>query len=113
MNHMTDTGIKGIDLYAWENHWQPVKAGLPTGKTNERVIISNMTAQEREYIMFLPLYDGIISLSIGIDSTAYIKNPALPYPTQLIPFWFTEPASLREDVLQGRECRIPTSLPAN
>lgn len=81
MNHMTDTGIKGIDLYAWEkNHWQPVKAGLPTGKTNERVIISNMTAQEREYIMFLPLYDGIISLSIGIDSTAYIKNPALPYP---------------------------------
>lgn len=81
MNHMTDTGIKGVDLYAWEkDHWQPVKAGLPTGKTNERVIISNMTPQEREYMMFLPLYDGVISLSIGIDSTACIQNPALPYP---------------------------------
>lgn len=81
MNHMTDTGIKGVDLYTWEkDHWQPVRAGLPTGKTNEQVIISNMTPQEREYIMFLPLYDGIISLSIGIDSTAFINNPALPYP---------------------------------
>ncbi|MBZ4677031.1 MAG: GDSL-like Lipase/Acylhydrolase family [Anaerophaga sp.] len=81
MNHMTETGIKGVDLYAWEKgHWQPVKAGLPSGKVNERTIISDMTLQEREYLMFLPLYDGVISLSIGIDSTAYIKNPALPYP---------------------------------
>jgi hypothetical protein len=81
MNHMTDTGIKGLDLYAWEEgHWQPVKAGLPSGKVNERTIISDMTAQEREYMLFLPLYDGVVSLSIGIDSTAYIKDPALPYP---------------------------------
>ncbi|MPM65199.1 hypothetical protein SDC9_112092 [bioreactor metagenome] len=81
MNHMTETGIKGVDLYAWEeDHWQPVKAGLPSGKVNERTIISNMTPQEREYMMFLPLYDGVASLSIGIDSTAYMKNPELPYP---------------------------------
>jgi len=39
MNHMTETGIKGVDLYAWEEgHWQPVKAGLPSGKVNERTI---------------------------------------------------------------------------
>lgn len=81
MNHMTDTGIKGLDLYAWEgDHWQPVKAGLPGGKTNELTIITNMTPQEREYMMFLPLYDGITSLSIGIDSTAYIEDPSLPFP---------------------------------
>lgn len=81
MNHMTETGIKGVDLYAWEeDHWQPVKAGLPSGKVTERNIISGMTPQEREYMMFLPLYDGVASLSIGIDSTAYIKKPALLYP---------------------------------
>lgn len=81
MNHMTETGIKGVDLYAWEeSHWQPVKAGLPSGKLNERIIISNMAPQEREYMLFLPLYDGVVSLSIGIDSTAYIKDPELPYP---------------------------------
>lgn len=81
MNHMTETGIKGVDLYAWEeDHWQPVKAGLPSGKVNERTIISGMTPQEREYMMFLPLYDGVASLSIGIDSTACMKSPELPYP---------------------------------
>lgn len=81
MNHMTETGIKGLDLYAWEeNHWQPVKAGLPSGKMNERTIISNMLPKEREYMLYLPLYDGIVSLSIGVDSAAYVKNPALPYP---------------------------------
>ncbi len=81
MNHMTETGIKGLDLYAWEkNRWQPVKAGLPLGKVNEQTIISGMTPREREYMLFLPLYDGLVSLSIGIDSAAYIKDPVLPYP---------------------------------
>ncbi len=86
MNHMTETGIKGLDLYAWEeDHWRPVKAGLPSGKVNERTIISNMSPEEREYMLFLPLYDGIVSLSIGIDSAAYIKSPALPYPDTTSP----------------------------
>lgn len=81
MNHMTETGIKGVDLYTWEeDHWQPIKAGLPSGKMNEKTIISNMTPQEREFMLYLPLYDGVVSLEIGIDSSAYIKQPVLPYP---------------------------------
>ncbi len=81
MNHMTETGIKGLDLYTWEgDHWRPVKAGLPTGKVNERTIISNMTPDEREFMLYLSLYDGVTSLEIGIDSAAYISPPVLPYP---------------------------------
>lgn len=81
MNHMTDTGIKGVDLYAWEEEqWKPVKAGLPSGKVNERMIISNMSPTMREFMLFLPLYDGISSLAVGVDSTATITPPALPYP---------------------------------
>ena len=81
MNHMTETGIKGLDLYAWEgDHWRSVRAGLPSGKVNEGSIISNMTPEEREFMLYLPLYDGLVSLEIGIDSTAYIKPPVLPYP---------------------------------
>ncbi|HCM20277.1 MAG TPA: hydrolase [Porphyromonadaceae bacterium] len=81
MNHMTETGIKGLDLYTWiGDHWQPVKAALPSGKKNEQTIISNMIPSEREYLLYLPLYDGIVSLEIGIDSAAYIQNPRLPYP---------------------------------
>ncbi len=81
MNHMTETGIKGLDLYAWEgDHWKPVRAGRPSGKVNEQNIIANMTPEEREFMLYLPLYDGLVSLEIGIDSAAYIAPPALPYP---------------------------------
>ena len=78
MNHFTETGIKGLDLYAWEdNKWQFVNSARPTGKASEQVIISSMTPVEREYMLFLPLYDGLVSLSIGVDSAATIALPAL------------------------------------
>lgn len=81
MNHMTATGIKGLDLYAWtKDHWQFVNTGRPTGKSNEQTIIANMIPEEREYMLYLPLYDGVTSLSIGIDSTGFILPPALDEP---------------------------------
>jgi hypothetical protein len=81
MDHMTDVGCKGLDLYAWEgDHWQFVNSARPTGKVNEKQIIMNMAPEEREYLLFLPLYDGVVSLSIGVDSLATIKQPNLTYP---------------------------------
>lgn len=81
MNHMAAVGIKGLDLYAWtEGKWMFVKSARPTGKTNREVIIENMKPEAREYMLFLPLYDGITSLFIGIDSLKTISQPALPYP---------------------------------
>lgn len=81
MNHMTDTGIKGLDLYAWENNqWRFVNSALPKDKSNEVKIISNMIPKEREYILFLPLYDSVTSLHIGVDSTTIIQQPVLKYP---------------------------------
>lgn len=78
MNHMTDTGIKGLDLYAWQSdHWQFVNSGRPSGKLNDKIIIQNMNPIEREYLLFLPLYDGLVTLSIGVDSAAYIDQPKL------------------------------------
>ncbi|NLO00701.1 MAG: hydrolase, partial [Bacteroidales bacterium] len=57
------TGIKGLDLYTIENgEWEYVKTAIPTGKINEFVIISNMESKMREYMLFLPLYDGVVKL---------------------------------------------------
>lgn len=81
MNHFTETGIKGLDLYAWENNkWQYVKTANPTGKETEQVIISTMTPKDREFMLFLPLYDGLISLSIGVDSLSNISAPRTNLP---------------------------------
>ena len=77
MNHMTDTGAKGLDLYCLQKNgdWRFVNTARPKGKTNQAIIIKNMYPEEREYILYLPLYDGLISLSIGVDSLATINQP--------------------------------------
>ena len=82
MNHMTDVGIKGLDLYCWEGNgqWRFVNSARPTGKTNQVTVIANMQPKEREYMLYLPLYDGLVSLSIGVDSLYYIDQPQINYP---------------------------------
>jgi hypothetical protein len=77
MNHMAETGIKGIDLYCKvENIWQYVNTARPTGKENVFLLINNMPVKMREYKMYLPLYDGVTKMEIGIDSLSKIEKPA-------------------------------------
>lgn len=82
MNHMTDVGIKGLDLYCWEGNgqWRFVNSARPTGKTNQVTVIANMQPKEREYMLYLPLYDGLVSLSIGVDSLSSIDQFQINYP---------------------------------
>lgn len=81
MNHFTMTGIKGLDLYAWKNgKWQFVNSGRPAAKATTAIIIQNMPEAEMEYMLYLPLYDGLKSLEIGIDKNAWIKAPAVDSP---------------------------------
>lgn len=76
MSHMTPTGVRGLDLYSLtDGQWLFVGAGQPNGKNSRNVFIRKMNGDMREYIMYLPLYDGVIDLSIGIDSTAVIEKP--------------------------------------
>lgn len=76
MNHMPDTGIKGIDLYFKNNDkWQYINTGVPTGFNNEYRLIDNMDKELREYKIFLPLYDGIKNIEIGVDNSSFIQKP--------------------------------------
>ena len=76
MGHMPDTGIKGVDLYFKNNNdWQYINTGIPLGFKNEYRLIDNMDNELREYRMFLPLYDGLKSIEIGIDNSSFIRKP--------------------------------------
>ena len=87
---MTDTGAKGLDLYCLQRNggWRFVNTARPKGKTNQATIIKNMSPEEREYMLYLPLYDGLISLSIGVDSLATISQPLVNYPIRENPIVF-------------------------
>lgn len=87
---MTDTGVKGLDLYCLEGNclWRFVNSARPTGKINQATIIANMQPEEREYMLYLPLYDGLVSLAIGVDSLATIDQPLIDYPIRKKPIVF-------------------------
>lgn len=76
MNHMAETGIKGIDLYCKLNGiWTYVNTGRPTAKENEATLISSLSPVEREFKLYLPLYDGTTKVEIGIDNSSMITKP--------------------------------------
>ena len=102
MPHMAATGIKGIDLYTkYNNKWRYVTTAgafvglktyqnksIPADSINEYELIKNMSPDFREYKLFLPLYDGVTKLEIGIDNNALI-NKASPNPVKPIVFYGT------------------------
>ncbi len=67
----------------------------PSGKQNEAVIITDMEPAEREYMLYLPLYDGLTDLEIGIDSLARIEQPASISRSANVPWSSTARASSR------------------
>jgi hypothetical protein len=80
MDHMAFTGIKGVDLYAIVgNKWKYVSTGRVKGKSNEFTMVKTDSPVYREYLLNLPLYDGVDSLSIGVNTEAEISVPSEPY----------------------------------
>lgn len=81
MTHMTDTGTKGLDLYGLvDGEWRHMCSAQPEGGKSERKIIANMDPIEREYMLYLSLYDGVKSLEIGVDKGATLEQPAVELP---------------------------------
>ena len=81
MNHMTDAGIKGLDIYEYvDNQWKYLSTGLPNSIKNEHSIEFN-DVNNKTLCLYLPLYDSIVDLDIGIDdnsSLKFIKNDNKP-----------------------------------
>lgn len=89
MNHFAPSGIKGLDLYCLKDgKWQFVNSARPVKKTTTAIIIENMTEQDREYMLYLPLYDGLSNLEIGINPESKIDNPAVNSPEREKPVVF-------------------------
>lgn len=82
MNHMTATGIRGLDLYCLDGgQWKFINSARPTrSASNESTLVSGLQAATREYMLYLPLYDGVDSLQIGVNSGAQVSQPAVDSP---------------------------------
>lgn len=78
MNHMAMTGIKGLDLYVLVgSKWMFIGTARPGAKENFSVFVKGMAKNEREFMAFLPLYDGVESLQIGVAQESDIGMPKI------------------------------------
>lgn len=83
MKHMADTGIKGTDLYILDKDgkWRYVNTARPVDDSIQtKVYVENLDGEMHEFMIYLPLYDGINWFQIGVDSTATICAPKVDSP---------------------------------
>ncbi len=103
LNHMSPTGVGGLDLYTLcDGTWRFVNSARPVGRDNEQVVIDHMTGEEREYMLYLSLYDGVDYIRIGVEEGARLEQPAQALPRREKPMVF-----YGTSILQGGCCSRP------
>lgn len=76
MSHMPATGVSGLDLYAKndEGQWRWVTCGIPQEQTNKIRLVPGLPGTSREFLLYLPLYNGVTEVRIGVPSGATIQR---------------------------------------
>ena len=89
MAHMPASGVSGVDLYVKaKGKWHWLGSGRPDKyPTEEKSLAAHMQPGRREYLLYLPLYNGVEELKIGVPQEAEFE-PALPRPEGLKPIVF-------------------------
>jgi hypothetical protein len=77
MDHMPASGVSGLDFYARDGErWRWCGVGRATQfPTNQQLIIDginneNLQGGEREYLLYLPLYNSASEVQIGVPENA-------------------------------------------
>ncbi|MBI4909379.1 MAG: SGNH/GDSL hydrolase family protein [Acidobacteria bacterium] len=75
--HMPATGVSGLDLYVKHNgRWRWMANGRPEKQENEQVLFQNYSGPARDYMLYLPLYNGVEFVQLGVDKDAGVKAAA-------------------------------------
>jgi hypothetical protein len=82
---MVPTAHKGVDLYIKHgNTWQFAGIGRVTGVCNEEILISRMDDTEKEFLLYLPLYDKIEKIEIGVEKKASLNTNIDPFAKRVL-----------------------------
>lgn len=83
--NLTAITHKGLDLYIKKDgQWVFAGIGSPRGNSTEAVIVRNMNNSEKECLLYLPLYDEVRSLEVGVDANSYIEPSINPFKGRAI-----------------------------
>ncbi len=116
MPHMPATGVSGLDLYGEDSQgvdrW--VQVTKPTTQTIETAIADGLAPGKRKYTIYLPLYNGVESLEIGVDASASFEEvsprtekPILFYGTSIMHGACASRPGMAIPAILGRRLEVP------
>ncbi len=83
--NLTAIANKGLDLYIKKDgKWQFAGVGQPNATCSESVLVKNMDDSEKECLLYLPLYDSVNEVEIGVEKNAELKPGAPPFQKQIL-----------------------------
>ena len=125
LRHMPVSGVSGIDLYGWDdesNDWRWTGITWPdvtcnAGEQVKRNACDHLDGKMRTYIAYLPGYNGVASLQIGIAPEAGMypaepwrggAKPLCVYGTSIVHGGCTPRAGMTYPAILGRMLNLPT-----
>jgi lysophospholipase L1-like esterase len=90
MAHMPPTGVSGFDLYARDlrGKWQWAHQAMPGAQHVEGALIGGLAPGLKEFVGYLPLYNGVEKLAIGVEAGAKFE-PIAPDRRKPLVFYGT------------------------
>ena len=116
MPHMPPSGVSGLDLYARDakGQWRWAAATKPNKQNMEATLLSGIAPGMREYALYLPLYNGIESLEVGVLKGAKFESlaprkakPLVFYGTSITHGACASRPGLAHPAILGRRLEIP------
>jgi len=117
MTHMPATGVSGLDLYANDDEGRDrwVAVVRPDKQQMNTSIAKDLSPGSRSYTLYLPLYNGVDDLEVGIlkgksftPMTPRNEQPILFYGTSIMHGACASRPGMAFPAILGRRLRRPT-----
>jgi hypothetical protein len=117
--NMTAIGKSGLDLYVkMETGWHWLAVGMPEHQTNEVVLVKDLVPGKREYLLYLPLYNGTKFVELGLPPGATLekagpwgpgeRKPIVFYGTSILQGLSASRPGMVHSAILGRRFNWPT-----
>jgi hypothetical protein len=120
MPNMAALGCSGLDLYVRteQGGWRWLGVGQPKAQTNAATLISGMPPGEREYLLYLPLFNDPEFVQLGVPTNSTLRKagpwgsgerkPIVFYGTSILQGLGAERPGLVHSAILGRRFNWPT-----
>ena len=84
-HNMTAIARKGLDLYIErDGQWVYAGFGWPKGDNHDSALVEYMDEGEKTCLVYLPLWDEVLSLELGIDGDSRIEAVPNPFRHRIV-----------------------------